>query len=81
MCPNRFLRFLSLIVLPCRRSSFSLILIFSKNGSKSLSEKRTSTQGYAEQKHSGQSLPKEEQLSAMYDLMILNCSDQQVLPY
>ena len=62
-------QFLSQIVLPCRWSSFSLILVFSKNGGKSLSEKRTSTQGYAEQKHSGQSLPEEEQLSAILSML------------
>ena len=39
----------------------SIRLIFfarHKSQCKSLSEKRTSTQGYAEQKHSGQSLPR-----------------------
>lgn len=52
-----------------------------KSQCKSITEKWTSTQGFAEQKHSGQSLPEKEQLSAMYDLMMSNYPDQQVLSY
>ena len=37
-----------------------------KSQCKSLSEKRTSTHGYAEQKHSGQSLPEEERATVRY---------------